>query len=341
MEPWAMFENAILRNFQENDKASDFVVTCSWVSDQLSDESECIASATADIFKSRNGYCHTFAPPQNASYIHTFSAILFIDDRRVVAPPVYTLTPEQPFAAGAYLTVHEEGTYPDFSQGTVLQAGENTHVYLSTARRRHLPPPYSSCSPEYTLEGTTGYKYSRAACMELCFQRHIRNNCGCTDGGTHSFPTLLHNVGNYETCGYIHPNKTDHENAAIVLQRLQCVHQTHLQSDLCDAECPTMCVEDRFSLLGDRTPWPHEGYQPGFWKHYINGSSFEHHFEVYGEIYKNYPNDPVGNYERLTQLDALAKNFLQVIHWPPNHWLTAIRLSSCGNTNPRTPKITW
>ena len=313
MEPWAMFENVVLRNFQENDKASDFVVTCSWASDRLNDQRECVASAAKNIFKSCFGYCHTFAPPKNASYVDSLSVILFIDNTHGVAPPVYTLSPAQPFAAGAYLAVHEEGTYPDFSQGTVQQAGENTHVYLSTARRRQLPPPYSSCSPESSLEGTTGYKYSRDACLELCFQRIIRNKCGCTDGGTHSFPTLLHDVGNYETCGYLHPNKTDHENAAIVLQRLQCVHQILLQSDLCDDECPTLCVEDRFSLSGDRTPWPHEGYQPGFWKQYISRSLIAHHFEVYEDIYRDYPNDPAGNYERLTELDALARNFLQVI----------------------------
>ena len=343
MAPWAMFENLVLRNFQENDKASDFVVTCSWDSDQLSDEHECVASSTTDIFKSRYGYCHTFAPPQNASYIHTFSAILFIDNTHVVVPPLYKLTHEQPFAAGAYLAVHKEGTYPDFSQGTVLQAGENTHVYLSTTRRRYLPTPYSSCSPESSLEGTTGYKYSRDACLELCFQRIIRNQCGCTDGGTHSFPTLLHNVGNYETCGYIHPNKTTHDNAATILQRLRCVHQILLQSDLCDDECPTMCVEDRFSLSGDRTPWPHEGYQLGFWKYYINLSSFGHHFEVYGDIYRDYLNDSAGNYQRLTELDTMARNFLQVIPiYNIPHlltWFSPLKLYFISSKYPSTPVL--
>ena len=314
MEPWAMFENVILRNLQTNDQCGDFVVACSWASDQLNDEHECVANATKDIFKSRNGYCHTFAPPQNSSYIHTFSAIVFLDNTHGAAPPVYKLSHVQPVAVGAYLAVHEEGTYPDFSQGTVLQAGENTHVYLSTTRRRQLPPPYSSCSPESSLEGTTGYKYSRDVCLELCFQRIIRDQCGCTDGGTHSFPTLLHDVGHYETCGYIHPNKTAHANAATVLWRLRCVDQVLLQSDRCDDDCPHLCSEDRFTLLKDRIPWPHESYQPGFWKEYIRGSSFEHHFEVYGDICMDYTNDPVGNYQRLAELDALAKNFLQVTY---------------------------
>lgn len=304
LEPSTIFENTV--QYIQSNNSDDFLVTCRWSSDDF-DEDGCIQSARRHIYSTDVGYCLTLDPPINTSYIDGFSAILYIDDSLEVTMPLFELTLARPVSAGALVSVHHTGALPDLTRSAILSVGESTNVELKLTRRLRLPTPYSNCTENDVFAAEVQYEYTQASCVELCFQRHIVEKCGCLYGLLLASEDMQNHS---EYCGVLDDNPDDELVGILFLNRTTCVDQILLETALCDDECLTPCREDRYEMTWSGIAWPHAIYQMTFWDTYVRNQSYSSRFQVYEELSHLNTSEL---YDRVKSETGIIENFLQVI----------------------------
>ena len=311
MQPGPIFENTVLRS-RDKGKAGDpkgFVTSCRWHSDTWYQEAECLASQNIVIYKTTFGFCSTFQPPGNASYISGFSAILYLDNMPTFSIPLYDLDWQQPFALGAYLIVHPRNTWPDFNYGTILNAGEDTYVYLTTTHRKLAQPPYSNCSVDVSKRELFQYVYSRSSCLDFCIVEHILKTCDCFHGAIAAIPIDYMGKG---LCSSVNISAFPMDIAKVAKSRSQCLRAVVEHTDQCDARCLDKCFTVHHEIEQDRIPWPHVTTQLAFWNKYIKSKPYAHHFIPYQELWENRESDPIGTLVQLGSMSLIQDNYLRV-----------------------------
>ena len=299
-------------------KARNFVVSCRWDSDQIESEESCIQSAQKNLYQTNYGYCFTFEPPHNDSFIYGFSVILYIDDTFRVPVPSFELNLGRPFASGAVLAAHLQNSPPDIEKGVVLESGKSTEVRVTQSRRVQLEAPYpSNCSynPSMPYEE---YVYTGDSCWALCKQNEVIRQCGCIDGLTLSVPSQIINGINF--CSKFDLNDTNLNNAfEAFANQSKCVRSVFSSISLCDDLCPIECIEERYEMMSAEIQWPHPTTQLAFYERYIRGKPYQQRFDTYKKLSEslhditNYDNVDLDElYDTLSETTTMTDNFLQV-----------------------------
>ena len=298
--------------------ARNFVVSCRWDSDKIESERSCVQSAQKHLYQTSYGYCFTFKPPDNSSYIYGFSAILYIDDTFRVPVPSFELNLGRPFASGAVLSAHLLDSPPNIEQGVILESGKSIEVRVTQSRRVQLEAPYPSNCSYYPRVPNGEYVYTSDSCRALCKQNEVIRQCGCIDGLTLSVPSQLTN--DIDFCRKIDLDDTDVNNAFEAFTNLsKCVRSVFSSFTMCDDECPIECIEERYEMMSAEIRWPHPTTQLAFYERYIKGKPYEHRFDTYKNLteslhdsveYDNVILDEL--YNTLSGTNQMTDNFLQV-----------------------------
>ena len=314
----ALDPSTLFVNFARDNgvKAWNFLVSCRWDSDMIESEESCVQSAQRYLYQTNYGYCFTFEPPDNNSFIYGFSVILYIDDTFRVPVPSFELNLGRPFASGALLAAHLQDSSPNIEQGVILESGKSTEVHITQTRRVQLEAPYqSNCSYSPSMPESQ-HVYTSEACQALCKQNEVILKCGCVDGLTLSVPSQLK-----KSIDFCRKVDTDDQNTRnsfkVFANRSKCVRTVlgnRTVLDMCDDVCPIECIEERYELTSAEIQWPHPTTQLAFYVRYVKGKPYQHRFNTYKNLAKSlhHSSDFDELYDTLSAIPMITDNFLQV-----------------------------
>ena len=284
----------------------NFLVHCEWVSDQP--DYNCKDNAALQLHTTDFGYCITFHPPPSSTVTTGFSAILFLDASSFVTQmPMLPTGLGNMFTEGARIVLHRQHTQPILTEGLNIEAGDHATVSMRLERSQRLGPPYSECQSDAKVDmcwpdqAMAKIGYGKRQCEDYCFQKDLRDKCDCVTGTKLSTPTMRHNVS---FCGQVEDPLDVFTNLKYLEDVIDCFNS------ILPTTCPMPCLQDRYDMTLYRSDWPHPAYQLAFYDEHIKDKPYAQDFAVYENI------SAMGNtkaaFYRLTELDLIHRNFLQV-----------------------------
>lgn len=181
-------------------------------------------------------------------------------------------------SAGVRVVVHAPGSMPSpVDHGFDIPPGYSSSVGLKAILHTRLPRPYGNCT-EDSLTGIRRYRNTFFACLQLCKQRLIIQQCGCKSSALPEVPEY-----NVSFCGTIsdwldvyldYLNESRHMNYSnesvkgrfIPTPRLECEEreQKKLNNDRAyesNCGCFQPCSETSYLKSVSLSYWPLEFYQ--------------------------------------------------------------------------------
>ena len=148
-------------------------------------------------------------------------------------------------------------------------------------------------------------------CVDVCIQEQVIQKCGCLDY-TFQFTseqlertnhTVCYNLSMLDHIGDTNPNLHDQISNPV------CNFMEDYDLDACDQLCLQPCVDITYDISTMQAPWPHISHELAFYQTWIkNDPIYRDYFNAYDSI-----NDTqVNAFDKLSKLDLIKKNFLQV-----------------------------
>ena len=294
--PTQYFINFPIQDFRNRSyrNTTNLITDCkflTWINNNIT----CLSPSTIEvIWNAHYDTCYTFKVPESERRnVRFLSAILYIDNFPLNV--VSTISPDVTQSElGVRAMIHPPGTVPDFNSGISVGPGTATTISISVTERKRLGKPYNSagCKEDGAyLTDLKKYRYSYDACLDVCKQTQIIDQCGCLSPDLHSTDTQKQQTGS-RICGNMSllefnisldesfdnqtdvfhfeqfKNYTDLEKSILLaIRESRCIERTTFDESKCDCVLP--CNEGTYTTSTSASPWPHISRQLAFYKSYI------------------------------------------------------------------------
>ena len=286
----------------------NLLVNCEWATDAKG--YNCKDNAEIELYSTDYGYCFTFRQPKNTSLIAGFSAIIYLDRFSFMTlMPTFPKGLVKALTDGIRVILHPPDTPPIMNAGVDLESGHHSTLSVDLYRAQRLGPPHSVCTRDPPLDICwpaidlgNNIRYGRDQCEDFCFQRAVKERCGCIAGGQMSLNSMRNN---FTYCTDI-LKRDPKETYALIMDKVKCITDAKMSP----TDCPSDCIEDRYGAVMLRNNWPHTAYQMAFYLEHIKGKPYEKHFEIYEDI--SLIKNQSERFKALESVNLIRKNFLQV-----------------------------
>ena len=287
-------------------------------------------------FDPNYGWCNKLVPRKaSRSRIRGLSFIVYINNFHNAAyrsyrgfnsglNHAYFTDPSNKEATGIRLSVHPPGTQANLDTGLNIGPGRKTTVHISNTIRTRLPIPHGNCTVRKHLEKEPVYpnaeetekegeaeKYTKSACVDICFQSRIVKKCGCVTS-LFRFTRLQINLVNGTIC--VNQSLFTHSDIDNLegFKRMACVFKTKSASYPCESQCADPCEELQYDVVVSSVPWPHVTSLMKFYTAYIRNKTNFHNdnFRFYEDLLAPNASDDEDFKRRLKRV--LEDDFMQV-----------------------------
>ena len=258
----------------------------------------------------------------NETFIRTvrsLALILYLNNFPEVTDNLISIDPGQPSAKGIKVILHSPGTRPKTDDGFDVGPGKETTIKLIPTMVIRLDKPYNpdGCPSQLYTDGSSDL-YTANACIQICLQEQILNQCNCLSNSFKYSPAQLVRA-NSKKCGNLslldYGQITTAHPAGLV--QLICVSLAKIDYNSCNAKCLVPCKENIYEYTNGMTPWPHLSHQLAFYRRYIKGNTqtYQDHFSPYEQIdsadsSKSLPPNTI--LKKLANVTLIKNNFLKV-----------------------------
>ena len=254
--------------------------------------------------------CYTFNPPSGVD-VSRLSAILYIDNFPQHLIDYFTIDSKQGvLSPGTFLSIHPQGTSPDFANGKVISPGTEVTVQLSQTNLHRVAQPIGSCVS--CSDDPTRCHHSLELCYSLCRQTTYIEKCGCLVT-QEMYTDVELNMAKGVFCSNValKPTTTTLSGYTGSWIRAACKYLTNPSA--ADCQCIWPCNETTYGQTFSNAQWPHKPYQLAFYQNFIqsNPDLYEGKFDVYCQILADAPNQPNNvTIQRLEQQNLIENNFM-------------------------------
>ena len=205
---------------------------------------------------------------------------------------------------GAVLVVHGPGKRPMLRRDALFMApGGYMDVTLQIQQHNRLKDPYGACGDSFSKVPGTDWLYTVDACISVCLEHKIADQCKCRDLFTLN---LLEDL--YNNLSYCSDPKSDFR---IMLERSGCAQNVREKNvEICTKECPNPCMETKYSMQLSQAAWPPNPFHNIFYDDYIRDRNYEWRYKRVKELINT--TDQNWSLERLAAMFQVSRNFLHV-----------------------------
>ncbi len=284
-----------------------FIMSCKWYDWMWGEithgDTTHNCSGSVRLFRSPDYVlCYTIKVPETVrdTDVRGLTLVLYLNENVDGHIPRFHPNLGFSIAAGARVSIQAPGTMPDNKKGISVSPGHETTIHLQTTEYERLGEPYGSCAEApYTTNPSRQrlfqkLGYSQSACVELCFQEEIIENCSCIDA---SLQYTQEDLMNYTYCGTVpgllqliddwtavqtHAESLEFENNVgdsfrETGQNILCANRHQVNTSRCQAECLQPCQETSYSFGITQAPWPHSAYMLALFEKISKDNPSLHH----------------------------------------------------------------
>ncbi len=251
----------------------------------------------------------TVLSPAQATDVRGLTLVLYLNENTDGHIPRFHPNLGFSIAAGARVSIHAPGTMPDNNKGISVSPGHETTIRLQRTQHERLGKPYGACENDQNLTRPSGgsVRYSQSACMGLCFQDQIIQNCSCIDvllqhtqedleefDYCGKIPNLTQLINTYrredaledeETENHLLNDDSFRSSMYAVGRKLACANSYEANVTKCQEKCLHPCHEESYSFRVTQAPWPHKAYSLAlFEKLSKDNPTLEQYFQLLSKL---------------------------------------------------------
>ena len=255
--------------------------------------------------------CYTFNPPSGVD-VARLSAVLYIDNFPNQITDYFTIDRTQGILSpGVFMSIHPQGTPPDFSNGVVVSPGTEVTAKLTQTNLHRVTKPTGNCVS--CANDPIRCHHSLELCYSLCRQMAYVKECHCVVT-QEMYTDVELNMANGIFCSNLALKKSRTPSGYTgSWTRAACKYLTSPQNANC--QCTWPCNETTYGQKFSTSQWPHKPYQLQFYQDYIrpNPVAYENKFDAYGQIVDDAPYKPKNvTLQSLNKLNLIEKNFMSL-----------------------------